>query len=689
VSRTLVAFGLFVTATVSAQLPPPVPVAIARSAGAIAIDGDLTDTGWHGAATIDRFYETTPGDNVPPPVATRALLTYDAAAFYVAIDARHPEARTIAAPFVTRDAIGQTDHYVAIYLDTRNDRRSAIELRVNPRGVQSDAIYDDASNSEDFSPDFFFDSAARIGADGWTAELRIPFSSLRYGYDDPQTWGVLIARNDPSGQYRRYFVSAPIPRQSTCLICHAQSLTGLAGLPRTGHLVIAPYVASTASEPRGNIDTSAGADVKWSPSAGLTIDLTLNPDFSQVEADVPQITTNQRFALSVPEKRPFFLEGFDLFNLPLRVVHTRTITSPNWGARATGKAGRTAYTLLVADDRGGGTVILPGPQGSSEVQDDAGSKVVIGRVRHDVGASFVGAVATIRQRDGGGSNRLLGPDFQWRPTDHDALTGQLLRSETSDRNGGRSAWAGSLDYSRQVERFDLELTARDVGPSFRADDGFIPQAGYRHYEWNGGLRIFPKRGFFTFLRPYVWGQQEEGRDGRVLFHNFYPGLYYEGPHNISGGLVIDPREQVLAGDRLLSTTTLRASFSVDPAGRLAHFEAAAGFGDYVDFADRRTRRGWTGRLAATLRPTDRLELLLNANAQSIGDARIGRIRATFSFSQRASVRAIAQYSTESRAFLGNLVYTFRWNWQTVLLAGVGDERKQRSAFVKVSYAFQR
>ncbi|MCU1347362.1 MAG: hypothetical protein JWO56_392, partial [Acidobacteria bacterium] len=97
---------------------------------------------------------------------------------------------------------------------------------------------------------------------------------------------------------------------------------------------------------------------------------------------------------------------------------------------------------------------------------------------------------------------MAGPDFQWRPTNHTALTGQLLYSDTD----GRPAWAGSIDYARQMTRFDLELTARDVGPSFRADAGFVPQAGYRHYEWNGGLRIFPKHGFFTFLRPYLWGQ---------------------------------------------------------------------------------------------------------------------------------------------------------------------------------------
>ncbi|MCU1347363.1 MAG: hypothetical protein JWO56_393 [Acidobacteria bacterium] len=375
--RLFALLSIFVAA--SAQLPPPPsPLPIRRAAGTIAIDGDLSDDGWRNAATIERFYETTPGDNVPPSFPTRALLTYDAHALYIGIEAGDPDPGGIHAPFVTRDGITQSDHYVAVFLDSRNDHRSAIELRVNPRGIQSDAIYDDANNHEDFSPDFFFDSAARITPAGWTAELRIPFTSLRYGRADPQTWGILIGRNHPSGQYRRFVYSAPIQRESTCLICHVHALTGLTGLPGAGHVVAAPYVAAT------NGGIHAGADVKWSPGADHTVDLTLDPDFSQIESDVPQITASQRFALSYPEKRPFFLEGFDLFDLPLQVAYTRTITSPRWGVRGTGKLGATAYTLLVADDRGGGVVILPGPQGSEEVPQDFRSLVTIGRVRRDI-----------------------------------------------------------------------------------------------------------------------------------------------------------------------------------------------------------------------------------------------------------------------------------------------------------------
>src|SRR5205085_10143613 len=167
------------------------------------------------------------------------------------------------------------------------------------------------------------------------------------------------------------------------------------------------------------VGINGGLDVKWTPNADTAIDATLNPDFSQVESDQAVISTNERFAIFYPEKRPFFLEGVDLFDTPIQAVYTRTITSPRWGARATGKAGSTAYTVLVTQDRGGGSVILPGPTGNDFAPQDDLSTVVLGRVRQDIGASFAGLLLTDREIQGGAHNRVLGPDFQWRITDGD------------------------------------------------------------------------------------------------------------------------------------------------------------------------------------------------------------------------------------------------------------------------------
>ncbi|HEY4591493.1 MAG TPA: carbohydrate binding family 9 domain-containing protein, partial [Thermoanaerobaculia bacterium] len=243
-----------------------------RATEKIVVDGKLDDAAWQKAAVLDTFFETYPADNAEPKVKTVVYLTYDGHDFYVGIHAFDPEPGKIRAPFVERDKIVGTDDNVAVFLDARNDRRSAIELRVNPRGNQADAVYNDNSGNEDFSPDFFYDTAAQITADGWTAEMKIPLSSLRYPKKEENHWGILVWRNYPRDQ-RYAFHSSPIDRGSNCWICHSRELTGLKDLPAGGHFVGAPYVTGQRlGETRNGLgspleDRSAkadgGVDIKW------------------------------------------------------------------------------------------------------------------------------------------------------------------------------------------------------------------------------------------------------------------------------------------------------------------------------------------------------------------------------------------------------------------------------------------
>ena len=172
--------------------PPPPPLNIPRTEAPVNMDGALDDAAWQTAAVIDKFYETSPGDNIPAKIATTAYVTYDAKYFYIGIKADDPDPSKIRAPFVDRDGVIGTDDNIAIFLDTRNDKRSAIELRVNPRGIQADGIFNDANSNEDFSPDFYYDTAAQITSTGWTAEFRIPFSQLRYADRAEHTFGLMI-----------------------------------------------------------------------------------------------------------------------------------------------------------------------------------------------------------------------------------------------------------------------------------------------------------------------------------------------------------------------------------------------------------------------------------------------------------------------------------------------------------------
>ena len=391
--------------------PVPPPLSVPKLDGAITLDGDLTDPGWQHAAVIDTFFETVFGDNRKPSVATVAFVTLDNKYLYIGVRCDDPEPARIRAPFADRDNVIGTDDNVAIFLDTRGDRRSAQEFRVNPRGIQADFSFNDASSNEDPSPDYYYDTAARITPTGWSAELRIPLSTLRYAKGQDQHWGIIVWRNYPRD--RRYAIySSPLPRASNCLICFARELTGIGDLPSSSHLVVAPYVSvqdqASAPEPGAPLaepqtDANVGLDVKWNPSASTAVDATINPDFSQVEADVAQIAVNNRFALFYPEKRPFFLEGVDLFDTPVQAVYTRTVTSPRWGFRGTGKIGSSSYTVLLTQDRGGGSVVLPGPTGSVFAPQDFESVVGIARWRREIGASFLGLLYTGREIDGGAS----------------------------------------------------------------------------------------------------------------------------------------------------------------------------------------------------------------------------------------------------------------------------------------------
>src|SRR5256885_2762509 len=170
-----------------------------------------------------------------------------------------------------------------------------------------------------------------------------------------------------------------------------------------------------------------GLDVKYTPNSDTAVDVTIKPDFSQVESDVAQISANERFALFVPEKRSFFLEGVDLFQTPIQAVYTRTITAPTWGGRITGKAAGVRYTALVAEDDGGGSVVVPGAYGSSLASQDFASTVFIARAKRDIGRSFISVLVTDREgRDSASYNRVLGPDFQWRPHATGAITGRWV-----------------------------------------------------------------------------------------------------------------------------------------------------------------------------------------------------------------------------------------------------------------------
>jgi hypothetical protein len=721
--------------------PDPTVVQIRRTIGPIEVDGDLSDPGWKDAAQIEEFFETNPGDNVPPKVATTAWVTYDEKRFYVAIRCDDPDPSSIRAPYVDRDNVYSDQDFAGIMLDTRGDGRSALELFVNARGIHDDGVINDANGSENFSPDFFWDSAGRITDTGWQVEMALPFASLRYSGSSP-TWRMLVYRNRPR-EFRYQMFSRPLPRDSNSLLAQAAVLQGLEGLPTGSHWVAAPFVSGRAdwlpeggpggALSRRDTEGDAGLDVKWMPNADHAVDLTLNPDFSQVESDVARISVNQRFALFYPEKRPFFMEGVDLLDTPFDAVYTRTITDPRWGLRSTGKIDGTEYTLLAAKDQGGGSVILPGPQYSSLANQDFGSTAVIGRIRRSLGRSFAGLLFTGRENEGGSYNRLLGPDFQWRPSETETFTGQVLfsRTRTPDRPDLAAEWDGRdlsgaaahLRWTHEKRDHYWVVRYEDVGSGFRADGGFIPRVGYRMTRIDAGLIRYPKEGFFNRVTPDLVMSAYWDRRGGVLESHVWPGIFVQGKRSLYGSLYFN-RDTVRVGEKLLRRSVVYFEGNLSPSAVLSRLSAYGTVGGQYDYANARTGRGADVTASATVRAGQHLTLQFDAARQWVDSERTGvsgrlftaqtaRVKAVYVLSAKAFLRAILQledvrqdprlypYAVPARsgALTSSLLYVYRLNWQTVLYVGAGDDqvidpagarlKAGRQVFFKISYALQR
>ncbi len=698
---------LFLFAAVPATAIPT-RVSMSKLTVPVTVDGDLSDEAWRGALGIETFVEYFRGDNTAPPARTVGYLAYDAQSVYVAFFAADPSPRDIRAPLVDRDKVLGDQDYVAILIDTQNDRRSGVAFRVNPRGVQTDSVVNDANGEEDFSPDFFYEAVARRTPEGWAAEMRIPLASLRYPSSDPQSWGVIMMRNYPR-DFRYIMSNTPIPKSSGCFLCHAATVSGIEGLPSGSHFTLTPYTTAA------NLDgPTAGFDLKWNPSTRLTIDTTLNPDFSQIEADVPQLSVNSRFALSYPEKRAFFLESVDLFDTPIQAVYTRSVTSPAWGMRATGRSGATAYTLLLAEDRGGGSVILPSTEGSTLAPQDFRSHVALGRLRRSFGNSFGAMLVSARENEDGGHNRVLGPDFLWKRSETDKVSGQLLYSSTRDGNERDSAngHAGRIVFERDAKRYDIFAAVSQYSPGFRADNGFVVQNGVRKAGAFAGFRTYPKT-FVSYFRPYAGAERYVAYEGgETVFSGLYQGFYFEGKWGSSGWMTA-MLEQERVGSKLLGRNSVEFNLTAAPRRWLPAIRVDGVAGQKIDYAGARVGTGATVNLGGTIRATDHLEMQLTTTREWLDleegrlfSASINWLKTTYTFSPRTLMRIIAQQNEidrrgapRDRSVSLSGLYAYKLNWQTVFFLGFGDssitgERGERipqprSVFMKVAYALQR
>ncbi|HEX8430782.1 MAG TPA: DUF5916 domain-containing protein, partial [Longimicrobium sp.] len=543
----------------------------------IRVDGRLDEAAWSRASLLTGFTQTRPAEGAPASEATEVRVFYTPRDLYIGIRARAADPSRIRSTLAERDQITSDDH-IRILLDTFYDRRRAFVFYVNPLGIQQDGTLAEGRGT-DFAPDFTFDSRGHLTGDGYEVELRIPLKSLKFPGADEQRWGFNVIRVIPATSGQESW--APRGQSVPSELAQSGTLRGIRGL-RPGRLfeanptLTARRVGSTGDDGfrRGPTEPDLGVNLKYGVTSELTLDATVNPDFSTVEADADQITVNERFAISLQEKRPFFLEGADLFSTPESLVYTRSIVDPAVGARLTGKVGALNLAYLGAVDEA--------PLNSPARFAPTGERAVfhIARVRRDVGSggSTIGALATSRQT-GSAFNHVAAADARIRfgevytlgaqaggswtrswipdPLGRDSAGGPGARQavSTDDRVGH----IAHLYLDRTARRWGYIATLRDIPSTFSTETGFVRRRGLT--ELSGGNR------FSWYGAPGALLQRLDLRQGGSRVYN--ERGFWKGDEAVEGSLSMEANAS-LRGNLEVEVGVERAFYTLDLA-------------DYADF----------------------------------------------------------------------------------------------------------
>ncbi|MEX0963180.1 MAG: DUF5916 domain-containing protein [Pseudohongiellaceae bacterium] len=699
------------------------------------IDGQIDPGEWSQATRIAVNIETDPSDNIRAEVEAEALLMEDGEVLYVAFIALDPEPEQIRAFYRDRDSMWNDD-WVGIVLDTFNDERRAFEFFANPYGVQADAIQDDINDNEDASWNAIWDSAGQINEDGYIVEMAIPVKQLRFTpSDSTQTWGIDLVRNYPRDRRTR-IANNRRDRNISCYICQLSKADGFANLSSSRNLQIIPTLTSSAVENRNPaigdweseaIDPEASLDVRWGISQDIYLNATLNPDFSQVEADSAQLDINNTFSLFFPERRTFFLDGADYFDTFENLVHTRNISDPDYGLKLTGKNGGHTYALLTANDVST-SFLIPRSLGSSVASlEDIESKVAIGRYRFDIFEnSTIGALVTDRSADGY-SNRVSSIDAVLRPSDQDAISIQTMHSSSNyptliqGQYGQASSLSDSshrVEYRHNDEFWDWRLGYTDMGDDFRADLGFVNRVDFKFvvatvgHTWRG-----ESDDFFNRIRIALDYDRTEDQSGLQLEEEFEVFVNMNGPQQSFLNGLFGGSETYWNGkyfdeqfNQVVIGFTPHANLSLSTLIRIE---------DVVDFANTRLGRSTRYGPSINYRWGKHLELELDHTLQQF-DVEGGRLftanltdlKSTYQFSARSFLRFTLQYTdnkrnqdlylspvqARSKQLTTQLLYSYRVSAATRFFIGYSDagfqndafdsiEKINRTIFAKFSYAW--
>ena len=653
------------------------------------IDGRLDEDAWRRAATLTGFSEYSPVDGRPADDSTEVLIWYSPTAIYFGIRAfeRHGP---VHATLAQRDRI-DADDYVQIFLNTFNNTRQAVVFGVNPLGVQSDGVLIEGSgkggngfsgivqgmDAIDLSPDYVLQSKGRVTDTGYEVEIRIPFKSLRYQAQREQTWRINVVRRVQHSGHQQSWT--PARQAAASFLAQSGSLVELTGLNRGLVLDVNPELTAKATGAAHGDGWSyhgerpqLGGNVRWGVTNDLTLNATVKPDFSQVEADAGQLSYDPRQALYFSEKRPFFLDGIEQFAVPNQLIYTRRIVQPTGAVKLTGKAAGTSIAFLSAVDDPSTS-----PTGDHPIYN-------LLRVQRDLGnSSKLGLVYTDRM-DGASFNRVGGVDA--RLVAGSIYTVALQGAASITRGGGVSEHAAPLwtvSASRSGRTFAAHYSLTGIHDDFRAASGFISRPGVADAVVDHQVTFYgPKGGPLESVsldvqasgtwkyQRFVHGKSAE--DERLHFNNsvrlrggwtagasvlvesygYDPALYatYAVERHLASG-VIDTIP--FTGTPRIPNLDYVASLNTP---QYKHFDANlfAIWGHDENFFEWASANILVLTLGANWRPTEQWRIGATYNEQRyarrtdgsvVGVTRIPRLKIEYQLSRSIFMRAVGQYAS--------------------------------------------
>jgi hypothetical protein len=692
------------------------------------IDGNLDDDIWQQAQLLNKdfiAFEPVYGEVLPQKTVVR--MAYDSKNLYVALHCYDTEPEKIKTSITKRDNIWNDD-WAGIYLDSLGSKQSAYGFMVNPNGIQADGL-DSAVSGRDVSPDFVWYSAGRVTDNGYQVEIRIPLRSIRYKRGKSVKMGILfiryISRLGMSGSW-------PEVKPGSGML-NAQAPAVFRDLKAPLNLELLPNIVYGRNNERKNPDGwgktdvfhNIGVGIKYGIASSVTADITINPDFSQVESDAFQTEVNRRYPIFYSEKRPFFMEGTDVYNffvMPqghmMTAVHTRRIVDPNWGAKLTGALGKATFGILSAADQ------WPGLAWNGEVNPYEGNSAyfTIARGKYSLGGdNYIGGLYSGREF-ADGYNRVVGADLMHRFFTHHQASLSLLQSYSREPDGEKRTSGSGLNcyYIYDTKPFIVQAGYERYGAHFQMDSAFQRRTGISNgYIWIAPkfypnpkkiswLKLIRPQFIAQYLHDYTTNMNDKYLSPQIIL-NFTRQGYVQISYGIASESWVNQTFdqyyiEMYAGAQLTKWLNLTGSF-------------IRGDRIYYDMVDPYLGWGTTFGMDVTVQPSKKLnqyfgfyytDFYRKSNDEKIYEVNIVNSRTTYQFNKYFFVRAILQYDSYQHKLLTDFLGSCTVIPGTVLHLGYGalyEKREwqhgqwintgfgymhnmKRSLFFKASYLFR-